>query len=119
MKSLAELIELRDKALAKVNMRDGKAHKQIIVGMGTCGIAAGARPVVQAFMEELEKNELTTVTITLSGCMGDCVQEPVVQVVDDKGEKTTYVNMTPEKAAKVVAEHVIGGTPVAEFKAAE
>lgn len=115
MKSIAELAELRKKALDKINMRDDETRKRVVVGMATCGIAAGARPVMNAFTEELDKRQLSTVTVGMTGCMGMCVLEPMVDVFDEDGTKTTYVHMTPEKVQRVVAEHIVNGQPVVEF----
>ena len=118
MKSLAELAELRKKILGPINMRDGHSHKRIIVGMATCGIAAGARPVMNAFSEELKKRNISDVTVGMTGCMGMCVLEPMVDVYDENGGKVTYVKMNPEKVARVVAEHIVNGQPVTEYTVA-
>ena len=118
MKSLAELAELRKKSLDAINMRDGHSHQRIIVGMATCGIAAGARPVMNAFSEELKKRNISDVTVGMTGCMGMCVLEPMVDVYDENGGKVTYVKMNPEKVARVVAEHIVNGQPVTEYTVA-
>lgn len=115
MKSLAELAALRQKSLDKINLREGENRKRIVVGMATCGIAAGARPVMNTFSEELEKRKVSDAVVEMTGCMGMCVLEPMVDVFDEDGSKTTYVHMTPEKAQRVVAEHIVNGKPVAEF----
>ena len=83
--------------------------------MATCGIAAGARPVLSAFLKEVEKRNLANVTVTQTGCIGMCRLEPIVEVYVPGKEKVTYVKMTEEKAARVVAEHIINNQPVAEF----
>lgn len=119
MKSLAELAALRKKSLDKLNMRnDDSERERIVVGMATCGIAAGARPVMNTFVEEVNKRELEDVTVGMTGCMGMCVLEPMVDVYDKDGNKTTYVHMTPEKARRVVAEHIVNGKPVVEYTVA-
>jgi len=116
MKSLAELAALRQKSLDKLNMRNEDSERQrIVVGMATCGIAAGARPVMNTFVEEVNKRNLTDVAVSMTGCMGMCVLEPMVDVYDTKGNKTTYVHMDPEKAKRVIAEHIVNGQPVTEF----
>ncbi|MGP1441713.1 MAG: (2Fe-2S) ferredoxin domain-containing protein [Anaerovoracaceae bacterium] len=115
MKSLAELAELRQKSFDKINMRDGEAKKRVVVGMATCGIAAGARPVMNAFIEELKKRNINDVQVGMTGCMGMCALEPMVEIYDAEGNKTTYVHMSPEKAVRVVAEHLVNGKPVAEL----
>ena len=116
MKSLAELAELREKMKASVNLRhDSADDTRVVVGMATCGIAAGARPVLNAFTEEVARRELSGVTVTQTGCIGICQYEPVVEVFVPGQEKVTYVKMTPEKAARVVAEHIVSGKPVAEY----
>lgn len=115
MKSLAELAELRQKSLDKINLREEGHRKRVVVGMATCGIAAGARPVMNTFSEEIDKRKITDTIVEMTGCMGMCVLEPMVDVFDEDGNKTTYVHMTPEKAQRVVAEHIVNGKPVAEF----
>jgi len=115
MKSLAELAAIRDKMKNKVSLREGENEVRIVVGMATCGIAAGARPVLNTLLEEVEKQGLSErATVTQTGCIGMCQYEPIVEVFE-ADRKTTYVKMTAEKAVKVVAEHIKGGKPVAEF----
>ena len=116
MKSLAELQEIRNRALSQVNMRKERENgTRIVVGMATCGIAAGARPVLNAFAKEIEKRGLTDVTVTQTGCIGMCRLEPIVEVYVPGQEKVTYVHMTEDKVAKIVAEHIINQKPVAEY----
>ncbi len=116
MKSLEELKAIRDKMKNSVNLRDDNGDKiRVVVGMATCGIAAGARPVLNAFTEEVAKRNLANVTVTQTGCIGICQYEPVVEVIDAKGEKTTYIKMTAEKVAKVVADHIVNGNVVSEY----
>lgn len=116
MKSLAELQEIRNKALNQVNLRKERENGvRVVVGMATCGIAAGARPVLNAFVQEVEKRNLADVTVTQTGCIGMCRLEPIVEVYASGAEKVTYVHMTAEKAARVVAEHLINNRPVAEY----
>ena len=116
MKSLAELQEIRNRTLSQVNMRkDREDGVRVVVGMATCGIAAGARPVLNAFVQEVEKRGLTNVMVTQTGCIGMCKYEPIVEVYVPGAEKVTYIHMSEEKAARVVAEHIINNKPVAEF----
>ena len=116
MKSLAELQEIRNRALNQVNLRTEREDGiRVVVGMATCGIAAGARPVLSAFLKEVEKRNLANVTVTQTGCIGMCRLEPIVEVYVPGKEKVTYVKMTEEKVAKVVAEHIVNGNPVAEY----
>lgn len=116
MKSLEELKAIRDKAKGGLAVRDeSDASTKIVVGMATCGIAAGARPVMSAFMEEVAKRKLANVTIAQTGCIGMCRLEPIVEVYKPDEEKVTYVKMTPEKAAKVVAEHIVNNQVVTEY----
>ena len=116
MKSLEELAAIRDKMRQTVDTREA-AHDsvRVVVGMATCGIAAGARPVLNAFTEEVARREVSGVLVTQTGCIGICQYEPVVEVFMPGKEKVTYVKMTADKARRVVAEHLIGGAPVAEF----
>ena len=116
MKSLAELKEIRDKTRASVTLRENaEAGTRVMVGMATCGIAAGARPVLNAFVEEVAKRGLQDVMVTQTGCIGICQYEPVVEVVTPGQEKVTYVKMTPEKAVRVVNDHLVNGNVVSEY----
>lgn len=117
MKSLAQLEELRNKTLAKVNLRkEGDDSIRIVVGMATCGIAAGARPVLKAIMDEIEKRNLTDkVYVTQTGCIGMCKLEPIVEVYMPNDEKITYVEMTADKAVKIVNDTVVNGKVVTEY----
>ena len=115
-KSFEELLEIRNKTLNQVNLRkDREEGIRVVVGMATCGIAAGARPVLNAFTEEIAKRGLTNVTVTQTGCIGMCRLEPIVEVTVPGQDKVTYVHMSPEKAARVVAEHIVNNNPVAEY----
>lgn len=109
MKSIAELEEIKKKTLEQMSIREKNERMRVVVGMATCGIAAGARPVMNAFLEELKKRNITDVKVTMTGCIGACRLEPIVEVIDEKGDKVTYVKMTPEKAVRVVAEHIVNG----------
>ena len=116
MKSLAELAAIREKMQNKVIIREGSASTRVVVGMATCGIAAGARPVLSAFVEGVNAAGLTdSVTITQTGCIGICQYEPVVEIYEDGKEKVTYVKMTPEKALEVVEKHLIRGQVISEY----
>lgn len=115
MKSLKELEEIRKKTLESVNIRTDRKSTRVVVGMGTCGIAAGARPVLLAFLEEVNKRNLDDVTVTQTGCIGVCRLEPMVEVYTPGEEKVTYVNMTPEKVSKVVSDHIVNGQIVREY----
>ena len=116
MKSLAELQALRDKVKTNMGIRaDDSGNTRVVVGMATCGIAAGARPVLQAFTEEVAKKNLQNVPIAQTGCIGICQYEPVVEVFEPGKEKVTYVKMTPEKASQIVQKHLINGQVVQEY----
>ena len=116
MKSLAELQALRDKVKTNMGIRaDDSGNTRVVVGMATCGIAAGARPVLQAFTEEVAKKNLQNVTIAQTGCIGICQYEPIVEVFEPGKEKVTYVKMTPEKASQIVQKHLINGQVVQEY----
>ena len=117
MKSLAELEAIRQKTLSRINLRkeDENQSIRVVVGMATCGIAAGARHVMLAFMDEASKRTLNNVTVSQTGCIGMCRLEPMVEVYVKDQEKVTYVHMTPDKVAKVVTEHIINGRPVDEY----
>ena len=116
MKSLAELQAIKEKMQGKVALREGSGDKRVVVGMATCGIAAGARPVLNAFVEQVSAAGLTAnVTVTQTGCIGICQYEPVVEIYEAGKEKVTYVKMTAEKAKAVVEKHLKGGNVVSEF----
>ena len=116
MKSLAELAAIKNKMKDKVVLREGSGDIRVVVGMATCGIAAGARPVLAKFVEEVANQGLADkVTVTQTGCIGICQYEPVVEVFEAGKEKVTYVKMTPEKAARVVEEHLKNGNVVDEY----
>ncbi|MBE6726577.1 MAG: (2Fe-2S) ferredoxin domain-containing protein [Ruminococcaceae bacterium] len=116
MKSLAELQAIKNKMADRVSVRTSSGSTRIVVGMATCGIAAGARPVLNAFVEGISEAGLSSdVIVTQTGCIGICQYEPVVEVFEKDREKTTYVKMTAEKAKEVIEKHIKGGTPVAEY----
>ena len=116
MKSLEELAALREQMKNRVILREGSGSIRVVVGMATCGIAAGARPVLGTFVEEVAKENLTDrVTVSQTGCIGICQYEPVVEVLEPGKEKVTYVKMTAEKAKRVFDEHIKGGKVVTEF----
>ena len=116
MKSLAELAAIREKMKDKVVLREGTSTTRIVVGMATCGIAAGARPVLNAFVDGVNKEGLASeVVVSQTGCIGICQYEPVVEVYKAGEEKVTYVKMTVEKAEKILKEHIKGGKVVAEY----
>lgn len=116
MKSLAELQAIKDKMKDKVILREGTESTRVVVGMATCGIAAGARPVLNAFVEGVNAEGLAEkVTVSQTGCVGLCQYEPIVEVYEAGKDKVTYVKMTAEKADKVVKEHLKGGKIVAEY----
>lgn len=116
MKSLEELKALRDKLKSRTDIRGGEEGKtRVVVGMATCGIAAGARPVLAAFAEEVAKRQVRNVTVGQTGCIGICQYEPVVEIFEPGKEKVTYVKMTAERAVQVVNNHIINGNVVSEF----
>lgn len=116
MKSLEELAAIRSKMIEQVNLRkEDNIDTRIVVGMATCGIAAGARPVMLEFVDELKKRGIENVTVAQTGCVGMCRLEPIVDVYVKDQPKVTYVHMTPEKVARVVNDHIVNGRPVEEY----
>ena len=116
MKSLAELAAIRERMQNKVVIREGMGTTRVVVGMATCGIAAGARPVLTAFVEGVNNNGLTDkVAVTQTGCIGICQYEPVVEVFEEGKEKVTYVKLDATKAAEIVEKHLKGGKVVEEY----
>ena len=116
MKSLKELEQIKQNTLDAVNLRkDRTGGTRVVVGMATCGIAAGARPVLLAFLEGVKKRNLGDVNVTQTGCIGVCRLEPMVEITRPGEEKVTYVNMTADKVGRVIAEHVVNGQVVSEY----
>ena len=116
MKSLEELMAIKNKMADRVSVRTSSGNTRIVVGMATCGIAAGARPVLNAFVEGVAEAGLSEdVIVTQTGCIGICRYEPVVEVFEPSGKKTTYVHMTPEKAEEIVTRHLAGGQVVRDY----
>ena len=116
MKTLEELAQIRDRMKNKVSLREGTGEIRVVVGMATCGIAAGARPVLNAFVEQVaEQNLGDKVTVTQTGCIGMCRFEPIVEVFEGDKERVTYVKVKPEMVPEIIKEHLIGGKPVTKY----
>ena len=119
MKSLAELQAIKERMKSKVSIREGATETRVVVGMATCGIAAGARPVLNAIVEAVNEADLAAaVTVTQTGCIGLCQLEPIVEVHEPNKDKVTYVKMTAEKAKEIVEKHLKGGKVVTEYTVA-
>lgn len=115
MKSLADLAKIREESLKSVSLRGDRKGTRIVVGMATCGIAAGARPVLKAMVEEVAKRNLQDIEVTQTGCIGVCRLEPIVEIHAEGKEKVTYVEMTEAKAKRVITEHIVNGNVVSEY----
>ena len=116
MKSLAELQAIKDKMKNKIVLREGTGDVRVVVGMATCGIAAGARPVLSAFVEAVNETGLNEkVTVSQTGCVGYCQLEPIVEIHEAGKDKVTYIHMTADKAREVVEKHLKGGKVVNEY----
>ena len=117
MKTLAELMAIKEATMQKMTVREdtGDDAIRIVVGMATCGIAAGARPVLNAFVDEVAKRNLKGVTVSQTGCIGMCQYEPIAEVMVPGKEKVTYVQLTEEKVARIVVDHLVNGNPVVEY----
>ncbi len=117
MKSIEELLAIKEKAQAQIAARDADGNDgiRVVVGMATCGIAAGARPVLKSLTDEIAKRNIRNVSVTQTGCIGMCQYEPIIEVYAPGKEKVTYVQMTAEKAVKVVANHLVNGEVVKEY----
>ena len=119
MKSLAELQAIRERMKNKIVLREGASEIRVVVGMATCGIAAGARPVLNAFVEEVNNSGLNgKVTVSQTGCVGLCQLEPIVEVYEGGKEKVTYIKMTPDKVKTIVEKHLKDGQVVTEYTVA-
>lgn len=118
MKTLADLNAIKERMRAQINNResvDENSDVRVVVGMATCGIAAGARPVLTAFLEEVARRNLSNVKVTQAGCLGMCKLEPMVEVFVPGKEKVTYVKLTADAAKQIVAEHIVNGNPVLKY----
>ena len=116
MKTLEELAQIRDRMKNKVALREGTGEIRVVVGMATCGIAAGARPVLNAFVEQVAENNLgDKVTVTQTGCIGMCRFEPIVEVFEGDKERVTYVKVKPEMVPEIIKQHLIDGKPVTKY----
>lgn len=117
MKSLEELKAIREKMQNQVTMREsGHNQTRVVVGMATCGIASGARPVLAAFSNLIQEKGLADkIAVTQTGCIGLCQYEPIVEIMEPGKDKITYIRINPEKAAEVVERHLIGGHPVEQY----
>ncbi|OGO76653.1 MAG: ferredoxin [Clostridiales bacterium GWB2_37_7] len=115
MKTLKELEEIRKKTLETINVRKDRTGTRVVVGMATCGIAAGARPVLMSVMDEVKKNNLADVVVAQTGCIGMCRLEPILEVYKPGEDKVTYVKVTAAKALRIINEHVMQGKVVDEY----
>jgi len=116
MKSLEELRQIRERVQGTIGMRyEGEEQIRVVVGMGTCGIASGARPVLSALATEIQEQNLGHINLSQTGCIGNCTYEPVVEVIEPEKEKVTYVHMTPEKALEVLRLHLKEGKVVTKY----
>lgn len=116
MKSLEELKAIRERVQGQVDFREGEHNKtRVVVGMATCGIASGARPVLTTLSDAVQEKKLENVAVTQTGCIGLCQYEPIVEVMEPGKEKVTYIKMNPEKALEVVEKHLIRGQVVAKY----
>ncbi|MDI9509397.1 MAG: (2Fe-2S) ferredoxin domain-containing protein [Bacillota bacterium] len=120
MKSLDELKAIREAMQAQMGLRNEEGDKtRLVVGMATCGIASGARPVLKVLSDTVMERELTNVMVTQTGCIGLCQYEPIVEVVEPGKDKVTYIKMTPEKALEVIEQHIIRGQIVSKYTISE
>lgn len=115
MKTLADLRAIKDKAKKEMAAREQSAKYRISVAMGTCGIAAGARNVMSAILDEMNKRNIEDATVSQTGCLGYCDQEPMVQVTGASNTTITYGKVTPEVARRIIAEHVGNDNVVSDY----
>ena len=118
MKSIADIKAIREKMQGQINLRDNQdaaSETRVVVGMATCGISAGARPVFNAFVDEVAARQLKNVKVTRTGCMGMCALEPIVEVHVPGEEPVTYIHVDPDKARKIVANHIVNGNVCTEY----
>lgn len=116
MKSVAELHAIKEKMKNEVVLREGAGEIRVVVGMGTSGIASGAREILNAFVEEVFAQNLAhKVSVTQTGCLGESIPQPAVEIFENGKDKVTYVNMTADKVKEVVAKHLSGGEVIEEY----
>ena len=116
MKSLEELKQIRDRVKDQVDIREGSAGKiRVVVGMATCGIASGARPVLKTLSDEVQKRGLKHVKVCQTGCIGLCQYEPIVEIYEPGKEKVTYVKVNPEKAIDILEQHIVRGQAIDKY----
>ncbi len=115
MKTLEELKKLREESYKKMYMRGMTQGIRVQVGYGTCGIAAGAKPVYDTFVSEVESLKLNNVEVTKVGCMGECAFEPIVEIVESNGSKTIYCLVTDRIASEIVEEHIVKGNRIDKY----
>ena len=116
MKSLEELKAIRDKMKGQIDIREEDSDAmRVVVGMATCGIAAGARPVLKAFSDTVQSRDLKNVAVVQTGCIGLCQYEPIVEIYEAGGKKTTYVKVKPEMVEEIIDQHVVKGNPVTKY----
>ena len=113
--SIADLEKISQRVKKTVMLRNGAGKAKITVHMGTCGIAAGARKIMNTLMDEIEKREMTDIILTSSGCAGLCSKEPMVTVELKDETPVKYVDLTPEKVRQILEEHVINGKAVQDY----
>ena len=115
MKSLEDLQKLRDEALKKMNLRYIKGGFRIQVGMGTCGIASGAKQVLQGFIKELNARNITNVVVTQVGCMGECAYEPMAEVIDENGQSFVYCTINDRIITEIIESHLVNNKPIEKY----
>ena len=120
MKTLEELKAIRESMQSQLGLRNESSNRtRVVVGMATCGIASGARPVLTTLSDAVQQKGLTDVTVTQTGCIGLCQYEPIVEVMEPGKDNITYIKMTPEKAIEVVEQHLVRGQVVTKYTIAE
>ncbi len=119
MKTLDELKKLRDESLKKMTMRYQKDGFRVQVGMGTCGIASGARPILNAFLEQCDLFDLKNVTVTQVGCMGECAYEPMAEIIDESGQSYIYCSLTIPMVRQIVDRHIVNHQPITKYLLSE
>lgn len=113
--TIDELKKMRETARKEIYLREGKFRGKVTVHMGTCGIAAGAREIMNSFLDEVEKRKLTDIIFTTSGCAGLCSEEPMITIEMEGSAPVKYRKLTPEKVKKIFNEHIMEGNVVKEF----
>lgn len=113
--NLDELKRIKEETLQSMTPRNEQPETKIVIGMGTCGITAGARQTLAAAMEEIRVRNLTGITVAQAGCMGLCQREPLVDIVRPGSQIYRYGDVTPDRMKQIIHQHIVNDRPVYDW----